>query len=139
MMCYFRNGASALGMAIMVCLSGVAAWAGGSFAREDIKPILEQESVIAKRLAEGLDLDETGSATRIGQNANAHLGGTRVGPYVLWAKPKGAEGPFTLEVTIETEMLCRNAAGKPVDIAKARDIRETFSSITIRPYKEGQP
>jgi hypothetical protein len=139
MMRSFRSAACALGVVVLVLSLRAAAWAGGSFALEDIKPLLEQEPVLAKWLTDGLDLDETGSATRIGQNVNAHLGGTRVGPYVLLAKPKGVAGPFTLEVTVETEISFLNAAGKSVDLPKARQILEKMSSITVRAYKEGQP
>jgi hypothetical protein len=139
MMRFFRSAAYALGSVVLVFSLSAAAWAGGSFALEDIKPLLEQEPVLAKWLIDGLDLDETGAATRIGQNVNAHLGGARVGPYVLLAKPKGSAGPFTLEVTVETEISFLNAAGKSVDLPNARQIREKMSSITVRAYKEGQP
>lgn len=128
-----------LGISILVSLLGHSAWAGGSFSLDDLKPILAQEPVIEKWLTDGLDLDETGDAVRIGQNVNPRLGGTRIGPYVLLAKPKGASGPFTLEVTVETELLCRNSAGKTVDISKASVIEEKLSSVSVRPHKETQP
>jgi hypothetical protein len=85
-----------------------------------------------------LDFDETGNAMRIGQNVNPRFGGRRVGPYVILAKPKGAAGPFSLEVTVETELICRDMAGKTVDVSKAQVIQEKFFSVTVRPYQGNQ-
>lgn len=134
-----RTGVGILGLAVLVSLPGASAWAGGSFAFEDLQPILQQEPVLAKWLTGGLEFAETGDAVRIGQNVNPRFGGRRIGPYVILAKPKGASGPFTLEVTVETELICRNAAGKDVDVSKAHTIQEKFSSVTVRPYKETRP
>jgi hypothetical protein len=134
-----RKGVGLLGLAVLISLPGSSAWAGGSFALEDLRPILQQEPVLAKWLTDGLEFAETGDAVRIGQNVNPRFGGRRIGPYVILAKPKGASGPFTLEVTVETELICRNAAGKDVDVSKAHTIQEKFSSVTVRPYKETRP
>lgn len=134
-----RTGVCLLGLAVLVSLPGASAWAGGSFALEDLSPILKPEPVMAKWLTDGLEFAENGDAVRIGQNVNPRFGGLRVGPYVILAKPKGAPGPFTLEVTVETELICRNAAGKAVDVSQAQVIQEKFSSVTVRPYKETRP
>ena len=120
----------------LVLALGSTAFAQGSFSRDDLQPILEQQPAIAAWVANGLDLDETGDAMRIGQNVNPNLGGLRVGPYVILAKPKGAAGPFTLEITVETEMNCLDDAGKTVELEKATTIVETFSALTVRPYTE---
>lgn len=134
-----RKGVGWLALAILISLPGAAAWAEGSFAFEDLRPILNQQPVLAQWLTGGLDFDETGGyAIRIGQNVNPRFGGLRVGPYVILAKPKGASGPFTLEVTVETELICRDKAGKPVDVSQAQTIQEKFSSVTVKPYKESQ-
>lgn len=93
---------------------------------------------MAKWFTDGLEFDQTGEAVRLGQNVNPRFGGRRIGPYVILAKPKGASGPFTLEVTVETELICRDAAGKPVDVSEAHTIQEKFSSVTVRPYKESK-
>jgi hypothetical protein len=131
-----RKGIVLLGMAALVSLPGTSARAGGSFAFEDLQPILRQQPVLAKWLTGGLEFAETGDALRIGQKVNPRFGGRRIGPYVILAKPRGASGPFTLEVTMETELICRNAAGKAVDVSQAQVIQEKFSSVTIRPYQE---
>ena len=134
----FRKGVFWLVMAVLLSWPGALAWAGGSFGFEDIQPILQQQPVLAQWLTGGLDFDETGDAVRIGQNVNPRFGGRRVGPYVILAKPKGASGPFTLEVTVETDLICLDKAGKPVDVSKAQTIKEKFSSVTVKPYKEIQ-
>ena len=136
---WFGNGFVYWGWRLLVSGPGSAAWAGGSFAFEDLQPILNQQPVVAKWLTGGLDFAETGDASRIGQNVNPRFGGRRIGPYVILAKPKGAAGAFTLEVTVETELRCRNAAGKAVDVSKAQDIQEKFSSVSVRPYQETHP
>ena len=129
-----------LAAALMVLVLTQSAWGAGSFSRDDdLIPILEQQPAIAAWVAGGLDLDESGSAMRIGQNVNPNLGGLRVGPYIILAKPKGAPGPFTLEVTVETEMDCKDDKGNTVDLEKATTIIEKFISITIRPISESQP
>jgi hypothetical protein len=133
-----RKGAAGLVLALLVVLPGSMAWAGGSFAYEDLWPILQQQPVLAQWLTGGLDFAETGDASRLGQNVNPRFGGRRVGPYVILAKPKGAAGPFTFEVTVATELICRDAAGKDVDVSKAQDIREKLASVSIRPCQESK-
>jgi hypothetical protein len=125
-----------LAMVVLVSWPGAAAWAGGSFAWEDLQPILHQQPVLAQWLTGSLEFAASGGAVRIGQNVNPRFGGRRIGPYVILAKPKGAAGPFTLEVTVETELRCRNAAGKDVDVSQAQTIQETFAAVTVRPYQE---
>ena len=133
-----RKGIGVLALALLVSLPGAVAWAGGSFAFEDLQPILNQQPVLAKWLTGGLDFDQTGDAVRIGQNVNPRFGGRRIGPYVILAKPKGAAGPFSLAVTVETELICLNAAGKPVGVPEAQTIQEKFASVTVKPYQESQ-
>ncbi len=134
-----RKGVGWLILAVLISLPGALAWAGGSFAFEqDLLPILHQQPVLAQWLTGGLDFDQSGDAIRIGQNVNLRFGGLRVGPYVILAKPKGASGPFTLEVTVETELICLDKAGKPVDVSQAQTIKEKFASVSVRPYQESK-
>lgn len=130
-----RKGVLLSVLALLLSWTSSAAWAGGSFAFEDLQPILNQQPVLAKWLTGGLDFDQTGDAVRLGQNVNPRFGGRRIGPYVILAKPKGASGPFSLEVTVETEYICRDKAGKPVEVFEASTIQEKFASVTVKPYK----
>lgn len=127
---------ASLVLALLTTISAIPAWAGGSFSAEELWPILEQQPAVAQWIAQGLDLDESGFAMRIGQDVNPNLGGLRVGPYMILAKPKGAEGPFTLELTVETQMECLDDSGNIVEFEKATTINETFDSLTVRPYSE---
>jgi hypothetical protein len=130
--------AALLSVFLLVSWPGSMAWGGGSFALEDLWPILQQQPILAKWLNDGLEFDATGDAIRLGQNVNPRFGGRRLGPYVILARPKGAAGPFTFEVTVETELICRDAAGKEVDVSKAQTIQEKFASVSVRPYKESK-
>lgn len=82
-----------------------------------------------------LDLSKTGSAARIGQSVNPALGGTRLAPYVLFAKPKGGKD-WTFEIHIEAKAEYFDASGKPTSFNTAISIRETFSSIRITPLQK---
>jgi hypothetical protein len=124
---------------LMLTVSVSSTRAGGSFAYKDILPILAQEPVMDKFINDGLEFNDSGSAMRIGQNVNPRFGGRRVGPYVIMAKPKGTSGSFTLEVTVETELICQDDSGNTVDVSEAQIIKEKFSAISIRPYKSIQP
>jgi hypothetical protein len=133
---YVRSALLAIGMTMLIGASCSSCWAGGSIALEEIMPLLEKAPAMVKWLNDTLDLDTVGDATRIGQNVNPRLGGTRIGPYTILAKPKGAPEPYIFEVTIETTQSFRDAKGKSVDVSKAHSVEEKFESISIRPYKE---
>ncbi len=106
--------------------------ATGSFQLEDIMALLDQEKEIRGFLLKNLELAPGGSANRIGQAVNPNLGGARVGPYVLNAKPKGAKDwAFEIHIEVKTEYL--DAAGKPVELERATSFRETFLSVRIAP------
>ena len=125
-----------LALAALLTFSAASARAGGSFSVDEFMLILEQQPAIAQWIADSLDLDETGTAMRIGQEVNPNLGGMRIGPYTILAKPKGADGPFTLELTMETQMDCLDDSGNSVEFDKATAIEESFDYLTIRPYSE---
>lgn len=107
---------------------------GGSFHFEDdLRPILAQNPPLEDYIINTLDLSDSGIAMRIGQNVNPHLGGKRIGPYIMRAKPKGSEGPFIWEITFETEQVFTGEDGRIVsDISDAREISEWINAVTIR-------
>ncbi len=113
-----------------------ASYAGGSFILDDIKPVLGQAPVVEKYLFTGLELEKSGDANRIGSNVNPRLGGTRLGPYCVNAKPKGARGKNTFRVCINTEYQFTDRAGKPCKLEQAYSVKEKFSSVEIKPIKE---
>jgi len=119
--------------AVLVWAAGVAS-AAGSFRPEiELAPILDQVPSIRDFVSATLDLAESGSADRIGNDANLLLGGTRVGPYVIEARLKGSEGPFVLEVVFHTTYRFLDASGAEVELAAAASVEERFEFPEIRP------
>ncbi len=125
-----------MGVMIAFIISGSAAYAGGSFLLDDIKPLIAQSPDIHKYLFATLELEKSGQANRIGNNVNPRLGGTRLGPYCIYAKPKGTIGKNTMEVCINTEYHFRDKTGRPCTLERAFSVTESFVSIEIKPIKE---
>lgn len=125
-----------MGVMIAFIFPATAANAGGSFLLDDIKPVIEQSPDIEKYLFATLELTKSGQANRIGNNVNPRLGGTRLGPYCIYAKPRGAAGKNTLEVCINTEYHFRDKTGRPCTLEQAFSVTESFVSIEIKPIKE---
>jgi hypothetical protein len=107
----------------------------GSFLVEDIKPLLKQKKEIYGLLTDSLDLATSGSADRIGQSVNPNLGGTRVAPYIVYAKPKGARD-WVLEIQIDATTEYLDPSGKPTSMESATSVRETLLSIRISPLQK---
>ena len=85
-------------MFVAACLALLlphASFAGGTFPFSQLKPILEQKPMLASHLFSTLDFAEWGMASRVGSIVNEKLGGARLGPYRIRAKPKGAEKAIT--------------------------------------------
>jgi hypothetical protein len=114
----------------------LTAKAGGSFLVEDIKPVLAQVPEIEKYIFSTLELGKSGDASMIGSTINPRLGGTRLGPYCINAKPKGATGGYVFTLCINTEYDFRDKKGKSCGIEKAYSVKETFLSMEIKPLKE---
>jgi hypothetical protein len=112
-------------------------YAAGSFLVDvELKPILDQAPAVRSFLLDALEIQSSGWANRIGNNVNPRLGGTRVGPYCLRAKPRSAPGPYTLEVCVNTEILFFDANGRPTTIEAASRLEEKFLSVEIKPWVE---
>jgi hypothetical protein len=120
-----------LSAVFILCSSTVNA--GGSFLMEDIRPILDQSPVVRNFLISTLDFEKSGDANRIGNNVNPRLGGTRLGPYCVPAKPKGKTGRNTMIVCIITEYIFRDKAGKICKLEQAYSVNEKFISLDIKP------
>lgn len=105
----------------------------GSFARADIEALLTQQPVLHEFIATHLETTSGGLAGRINTGDNPALAGTRIGPYRLNAKPRGATGDFSLTLSIEVETRFLNSAGKEVPLAQASRIEERFTGISLLP------
>jgi hypothetical protein len=98
---------------------------------EDVKPILMQEPALADYLLSTLDFYRTASAVRIGGIVNQELGGKRIGPYTIDARPRGLKGPYIFLVTINTERLFFDKDHKKTDLQAASTVEEKLTSVEI--------
>lgn len=119
----------------------VAAWlagprvcaAGGTVDLADVDPLLRQSPAVQAFLASSLDLHRTVmAAVRFGAHVK-HLGGARMGPYMIQARPKGAGGAYTIEVVLCTHPRFVDAAGN--DVASEIDamrVEERVTAVLLR-------
>ncbi len=107
--------------------------AGGTVGLDDVDPLLRRRPTLRSFLISSLDLENTVmAAVRLGPHFE-HLGGARVGPYLLEGKPKGSKDADPLEVVLCTHVRFLDADGKvPVDETKATRIDEQLSVVMIR-------
>jgi hypothetical protein len=122
----------------LVSASNVGAQQGGSFFLSDIDPLLQQKRSLFDHIKVDFDLYGAGEASRISHLDNTELAGTRIGPYLLWGRPKGSKGPYRYRICIQTKTLFVDASGQSVPIGKATDVREEILDITIRPLPESE-
>ena len=114
-------------------LCGLPALGGGSLARSDIQPLLDQQPAIWKFYLDHFDIDSVGWAPRIG--GRRALDGSRIAPYSFAAKPKGQPGPFTLYIVIEADTYFYDDAGKDSDMDHGTSYKETLTKIAVAPMQ----
>jgi hypothetical protein len=120
-------------LTLVACLVCASAYAGGSFDFADqLLPLLEEQPKLKEYLLSTLDIAPQGYACRIGSTVNAHLGGKRIGPYVLKAKPKGVIGDYTLELTFHTEKKYFDANDKVSNLALGVKVLEKLKWVEIK-------
>ena len=118
---------------LLMFLLPLAAHSDGSFALADIQELLNQQPALRDLIAGTLDTSPGGLAGRINTGDNPALAGTRVTPYRLKAKPKGAAGDFTLTLSIEAETRFLDARGEEVPLSQATHIEQHFTAIRLVP------
>jgi hypothetical protein len=114
------------------------AMAGGTFPLSQLKPILEQKPALATHLFSTLEFAEWGMASRVGSIVNEKLGGARLGPYRIRAKPKGVTGAYIFEVVVYTKKTFLDEGGNRVALAQASSVMEEFDYLEVR-LIEGEP
>jgi hypothetical protein len=107
--------------------------AGGTVGLAEIEPLLRQRPALRDFLTSSLELDNTVmAAVRLGSHFE-HLGGARVGPYLLQGKPKGSKKGEPLEVVLCTQSRFLDAAGKvAADETKAARVDEQLTVVMLR-------
>jgi hypothetical protein len=126
------KGDSLLLLILLFVFSPLIARSDGSISFEGIsKLVLSQDPRIRNLLVESLDIEPTGSATRIGK----HLphGGCRVGPYSFSARQAGSQGDYGLRLTIYTNTLFTDANGRPDGSQGASHMIISLQGISLVP------
>ena len=113
-------------------VSSMRVQAGGSFYLSDIQSLLQQQPRLWRYISDTMDVEEVGVASRIGSAVNKELGGIRIAPYVIRAKPKGYKGPPMFEVVIHATTKFYDASGNVVPVDRAVDYKESFSRLELR-------
>jgi len=123
---------------ILFTVMQTSAVAGGSFATSEVLPLLKQKMDLYRLVMKTLDLDGSGWATRIGGNINSDLGGSRIAPYAIKAKPKGSKGPWQYYLSIEAETIFYDEAGKKVALYQGKTIKENLTGISLEIIPESE-
>lgn len=123
----------------LALLNPLPAQAGGSFRFEDVEPLLRQNEALYIYVTETLELSPGGWANRINGRVSDDLGGSRLAPYVLRAKPKGTTGGWIFYLSIEADIQFLDADGKEVvEMHEGKTIKETLTGISLKPIPESE-
>lgn len=122
---------SLIGVFLLLFPSSV--FAGGSVAAQDILSLLRQQPELYEYVANTLELDKVGWATRIGLQVNPDLAGRRVAPYHIKARPKGSKGEWLFFLTIDAVTSFSNTEGKDVPLHEGKSVQEKLIGIRLRP------
>lgn len=107
----------------------------GSLSTEDISPLLKQNAELFDLISSTLDLAPGAAGSRIGQSVNERLGGARVAPYYLLAKPKGATD-WVFDMRVDADVTYLDANGAVTDLFGAYSYREALIGITLEIRKK---
>jgi hypothetical protein len=102
----------------------------------EVVPLLEQKPGIRMFLMSSLDMDSTvTAAVRFGSHLR-YLGGARMGPYIIQARPKLPENAARIEVVLCTDAQFFDASGKVTrDQFNAARLEETLTAVMLRDVK----
>jgi hypothetical protein len=123
---------------LLTALVPYSSFAGGSFRIERVLPLLQQDKDLNQFIISTLDLDSGGWATRIGSRVNEDLGGARIAPYSICAKPKGSSGPWIFYLIIEADTEFFDAQGKSVPLEQGKTIKEKLTGIKLISIPESE-
>ena len=102
-------------------------------AAPDVLSLLRQQPEFYEYVANTLELDTVGWAARIGPRVNPDLAGTRIAPYHIKARPRGAKGPWIFFLTVDAVTNFQDAAGKDVPLHEGKSVQEKLIGIRLRP------
>lgn len=106
-----------------------------------IMPLLNQNADLRELVLCNFDIVSDPMGTRIGDVQSKALGGSRIGPYSMWANWRGNSGSKPVVLTINTRIDFIDSRGRKVNgnLPTAVRIEEHIDSVTIRPAEQGQP
>ena len=99
---------SLLSLLVFFVLASVSL-ASGSIGWDDVSMRLSHDAPdLIKVINDAFDVYRVGDALRLGPRSSDVIdgraqAGTRVPPYEFYCKPKGARGPFSLQITIHSD------------------------------------
>ena len=123
------------------CLAAAdVAVAGGTISLDELEPLLRQKPEIQAFLMSSLEMDRTAmAAVRLGSHFKA-LGGTRVGPYLIQARPKTPGNSRVLEVVLCTDARFFDESEKETeDEANAVRLVEKLTVVMLRELDAAPP
>jgi hypothetical protein len=124
-------------MDLCVLLAGLvvpgASRAGGTVGLDEVDRLLRQRPSLRSFLMSSLQLESTVmAALRLGPHFE-HLGGARVGPYLLEGRPKGSKDGEPLEVVLYTQVQFLDAEGKvAAEETEATRVEERLTVVMLR-------
>jgi hypothetical protein len=120
--------------AVLACVLIPSVCAGaGTVGLADIEPLLRQKPQITTFLMSSLDMGATVmAAVRFGAHVK-HLGGARMGPYIIQARPKTSKDASPIEVVLCTDARFIDASGRVTeDEMNAVRLEETLTVVLLR-------
>ncbi len=120
--------------AVLACVMIPSVCAGaGTVGLADIEPLLRQKPQITTFLMSSLDMDATVmAAVRFGAHVK-HLGGARMGPYFIQARPKASKDASPIEVVLCTDARFIDASGRVTeDEMNAVRLEEKLTVVLLR-------
>jgi len=106
----------------------------------DLLALFEQGSPIKAFIESSLDISpDVWAEIRVGTDSNEKLGGMRLGPYHVMARPKNSqEHGYCFILTVITENKFVNEKGDEVDFFEATDAKQKIVRIEIKEGTELQ-
>ena len=107
--------------------------AGGTLGLNEIDGLLRQKPALREFLTSSLDLSDTVmAAVRFGSHFE-HLGGGRMGPYMIEARPKATKERIPIQVVLCTDARFLDGSGNVAENEmKAVRVEEKLTAVMLR-------
>lgn len=100
---------------------------------EVVREILNDEPEVSRMLFSTFEFEKEGHSPFIWlENVKSPLQGERIGPFSMYAKLKGDDGPTQYKVIIFTNEIYLDGSGKAVDRKNAQKLKRIFQSLSLQ-------